>query len=526
MRTFPATQAVLPEDLPVTGPTSDRDTRFAKLLESHSGLVLTVALLAMLFWTALYLQFTVDDAYISFRYAKVLVANHVWNWNPSGARVESYTSATYTALAILPEAMHLPVALFMKLVGLVCVGWMLYRLRTMALSRFAWVLGLLIACLNPWVWLHAYAGLETPLYMALILELAICVKDAETASPAYLSLILLLLPLTRPEGTVFALAGLVLFCKRKSDWSKVLPWVAGAVLLGVAYFIARWRYFQHLLPNPFYVKVAHASVANLAANLGKSKEYLLTLVLVLILARKTTTKVFAGCSLLLMLALFEPREMPMNYCDRFYFQMVFPIVILFFLAESVDRLARIAAFTGGLFLAGVGLGWLPYSLAYFPYLESAHLDLGRRLAPFAKDHTLLIGDAGAVPYYSNWVTYDFLGLCTNVVAQEGVTPAFLQRIQPDLVVLYSTHAGPQVEDGPADPKSPGHIVLQYTQDSNRYEYAGAARWKEFYLVEFLKKDTPNHDAVLQALQANTESSAAMHLSMEKLLEQQYVPWHR
>ena len=101
---------------------AERDAAFARSVESRTTLWIALALLAGLFWTVLFFQFTVDDAYISFRYAKMLVEHHVWNWNPSGARVESYTSATYTVLAIVPALLHLPTALFFKLTGLACAS--------------------------------------------------------------------------------------------------------------------------------------------------------------------------------------------------------------------------------------------------------------------------------------------------------------------------------------------------------------------------------------------------------------------
>ena len=321
------------------------------------------------------------------------------------------------------------------------------------------MLGAVLAGLSPFVWVHAFAGLETPLYMALILELALCAWKASERNPAYVCLLALLLPLTRPEGTVFAAAGLLLYWQRREDKGRVALWAGIAALIGVIYFVWRWQYFGHLLPNPFYVKVSHASLTKLAANVNKTKDYLLTLVFVLAFARTRTTRVFAACGLLLMLGLFEPHELIMNYSDRFFFQMVFPVVLLFLIVERVDRMARAAAFGGVVFLASVSFGWVSDALTYFPYLRAAHVDLGRRLAPFAAGHTLLIGDAGAVPYYSGWVSYDFLGLCTNEIAQHGMSREFLERTHPDLIVLYGQVPGPGPEV--TVPVSSEQIVRQY-----------------------------------------------------------------
>jgi hypothetical protein len=62
------------------------------------------------------------------------------------------------------------------------------------------------------------------------------------------------------------------------------------------------------------------------------------------------------------------------------------------------------------------------------------------------------------------------------------------------------------------------------RQSNDYRYAGAARCDGFYLVSFLRNDTPQHDQILAALQQNTQVSATTNFSLKSLLFQRYVPW--
>ena len=204
-------------------------------------------------WTLILLQFTVDDAFISFRYAKILFTHGIWNWNPSGPRVESYTSALYTVLAVIPMLLHIPPALFFKAFGTACIAAMVYRVVTEASSRFAMVIGVMVIGLFPTLWLHAFSGLETPLYILLILEMALCVEHAADAQYPYVCLLFLLLPLTRPEGVVFSILGAILFVRRRRDADTFPRWLVVAAFVGLVYFIARWHYFGQLLPNPFYV---------------------------------------------------------------------------------------------------------------------------------------------------------------------------------------------------------------------------------------------------------------------------------
>jgi arabinofuranosyltransferase len=510
------------------------DVAFAQWVVSKKKLIFALAILASIFWTVLYLDFTVDDAYISFRYGKNLVAHHLWNWNSSGSREEAYTSAVYTALSILPALLHMSPALFFKFIGLGSIAVIIYRLHTVASSSFAFLLALLLVALNPWVWTHAFAGLETPLYILLILEMAIAVHRAPTTSPIWVYTLFLLLPLTRPEGIVFACAGVVLFWKLRGKAPRQLPYFGLALCLAIFYFFTRMHYFHNLLPNPFYVKLGPNSwrsvLSHLALNLTQSKAYFLTLILVLLLARKLTTRVFALCALLLLLLLFAPFRVAMNYSDRFYFQLTFPILLFFFITEDVAPISRLATLIAVFSLVGISDTYLTSNLTYFADFKHANIDLGRRLAPFAPGHSLVTGEAGGIPYFSNWVVYDPVGIGTGNIARHGVTLPLLQQLHPDLIFVYSTRPGPGVLDSPlgdpaATPGPPDSVLLDYIRQSGNYHYAGTCRWPiGYYLISFLRDDTPQHDQILTALQQNTSASAVPHHSIRDLLLQRYVPW--
>jgi hypothetical protein len=514
---------------PSSSAPADADLSVARWFETHRSLVLAVVVLAALGSSLLFFSFTADDAFISFRYGKNLVLHHVWNWNLTGPHEEAYTSATYTVIAIVPLLLHLPIVLFMKLVGMACLATMVYRLRTLAGSRFAWLLGGIVLALSPVVWVHIYSCLETPLYMLLVLEMAIAARYASTVRPGWVYALFLLLPLTRPEGFVFACAGVLLFWKLRGREPKQLALFGIALLLGAVYFIARWRYFHHPLPNPFYVKVDHHSLRDLLGleltNLADYKGYVLAVLLVAFVARSTVTRVFALCSVGLMLALFAPHLLAMNYADRFYLQTALPVLLIFLIVEDVPRVARLAVAVATLFVVAYSPSdWL-LQLKYPANIKRAHIDLGKRLEPFAAGHTLLAGDVGAIPYYSNWFSYDSIGLGTNSIAQHALTVEQLRAMNPDLVILYNENPGPELlhnDSWVGDPKATGIIIRNYLNESGNYDYAGSARSNAFYLVEFLRKDTPQHDAILRTLQQN--SDMPFHEpSLKNILLQRYLP---
>jgi arabinofuranosyltransferase len=506
------------------------DESFGQWLEAKRKPILMVALVAALFWTVLYLQFTVDDAFISFRYGKNLVAHHVWNWNVSGTREEAYTSATYAVLGILPALVHLSPALFFKLFGVACIGAMIYRLRTFAVSPFAPVIGVLLIALHPWVWLHAFAGLETPLYMLLLLEIALCVHRAPTVSPLWVYTIFLLLPLTRPEGILFACLGVALFWVRRGSAPKHLLIFAASVFLGIGYFLARWHYFHHLFPNPFYFKLAAPTAVEIRSNLlntlTEEKGYYLVLILVAVFARNWYARAFAVCATAVLLVLYAPHYLDMNYADRFYFEMAFPILLFFLIVEDLSRVARIAAVAAAILLFSINVPYLRTALKYFPYWTQSDIDLGKQLAPFGPSHTLLTGDGGAIPYYSNWTSYDFQGLGNNRIAQDGLSYQMLEEVHPDLILIESYHPGPGVlyDSTSRGTRSRFATEIDFLQQTNDYEYVGESDYQGIYNIIFLRKDIPDHDEIVRAVQRNTRTSAEAHMSIKDLLLQAYVPW--
>lgn len=511
---------------------SNADEAFALRVQSNQRTLLVIAALAALFWTAIYLQFSVDDAYISYRYGKTLIAHHVWNWNPSGVHEEAYTSAVYTVLSIIPAALRVSPALFFKCVGLLCVFGMGYRLYTQSQSRFACLIGVLLLALDPWVWLHSYSGLETPLYVLLILEMGLCAERAISVRPEWVFTVALLLPLTRPEGILFAVAGTWLYLRRRGTLPKHWLSLAGAVLLGVAYFVARWQYFHQLLPNPFYVKVEHESFfafrGHLIENFADFRGFLLALILILLLARKSVTRVFTLCALAIIVFLLAPHHMPMNYGDRYVFQISLPVVLLFVITENVMEMARVAAVTVAVFLVALSPSEMISGVKYFTSMVHAHVDIGKRLAPFAGNHTMLAGDVGVIPYYSDWVAYDFAGLATGSIARYGVNAASLERMNPDLIILYNAKpgAGLLTDHSWAGPEPAASTIVDYIRDSGKYEYAASSHAKDFYLVEFVRKDTPQFDQIVATLRENEVESERAKLSIKDLLLQRYVPWSR
>jgi arabinofuranosyltransferase len=229
-------------------------------------LLLGLALVAFLAH-AYFLRGIVEDAFITFRFARNLASSHGIVWNAGEPPVEGYTNFSWLALSALFFRLDWDVPRLMQAAGVAA------SVATLVLSyRFARKLfgmppehaAIPAACLaasGPFAsW--STSGMETTFFAFLLLAsaYAFC-RWVASQRALHLGLafgLLLLATLTRPEGFfVFALLAalsfaLVLAARRPlSKWALVLPVYVVPFLV---YFVWRFEYFGYPLPNTFYAK--------------------------------------------------------------------------------------------------------------------------------------------------------------------------------------------------------------------------------------------------------------------------------
>ena len=237
----------------------------------------------------LHWSFTVDDAAISFSYARNFASGFgLGALYPGAARVEGYSNLLWVILLGAGTWLGLDTILVSKILGLLfALGAMLMLFLSLRdFIRNRWLLGglvLLPISLTFTFW--SVSGLENSLYAFLIL-LAVFLLVREDKNPARIpfgsSITLILVGMTRPEGLIYALAGLgykiiqladrTLSVKRATSNAKhledkghlqeerrlsirnLLLWLA-IFLLGYGLFkVWHWGYFAALWPNPIYAK--------------------------------------------------------------------------------------------------------------------------------------------------------------------------------------------------------------------------------------------------------------------------------
>ncbi len=254
-----------------------RDPAFWVLLAA----TLFVARVAEYFARAYFFN-VIDDAYISFNYAKNWSLGHGLVFNP-GQRVEGYTNflwivtltplvgvtrllgMDFTRAAIVLNAI---IALY-DLALLYAIGRIFLRRDWTAIS-----IAILLCSLDGSYLGYAISGLENHLFIFLALAAIIIWLKQPRRTWLWMGLSLTLVNMTRPDGILFvgtfvvAIGSGLLWRSKQSQappravvLRQLVKVCACYLLCYGAYFIWRYCYYDALLPNTFYLKVGDSWTA-------------------------------------------------------------------------------------------------------------------------------------------------------------------------------------------------------------------------------------------------------------------------
>lgn len=452
------------------------------------------------FW--FFARFTVDDAFISWRYGKNLVDAGVWNYNPANFDMtQAYTNPIYAVLSIVPNALNIDVVLFFKLISLLLLGVFLYWYgqklvddstihHHSPVGKDSAVVLLMLFLALPATFIHLFSGLETFLFVALLVALLISLYESRFMPSILLSLLLMF---TRPEA--WLLAGLIPFfflatpldqvVQHKHTYTpwrdriKIVSWdwrrgLGALGLLGiplVMYFAFHQAQFDSLLPNTFYVK------SGSVFSFDRFVRFLmLTLpLLFLLLDRKIRLFVFCVAFFGAVIISYSTSSLTMNYVERFSYHIFAPVFLfsIFLMLRNQHRSYEIATqvIRDGsqklsvrpkvyvplvlgvlllvLYTAFASLTLNPVSLAvrsnYYPRLLDSNAALGKTLRSIAEAdadiNSFSFGDAGVAAYHSELLALDNVGLGSTYAAREGLDASLLDRYAPDFVVFHSNPDG-------------------------------------------------------------------------------------
>jgi arabinofuranosyltransferase len=325
--------------------------------------------------------------------------------------------------------------------------------------------------------------------------------------------------MVRPEGAILGGAVLMSVAATRGELAvrtfvRLALWFG---ILGGVYFLARWRYFGHALPNPFYVKggghLYWLSLRAAGANAVRLAGPLLTLLplgLMNVVAHRRLfvlawpVSVFTGVWLLL--------SNEMNYEMRFQYA-VLPLIAIAApgIAIGADQQwreriwPRVAPRWRSAFAVsaavGVGLMLMLQHRSYLPAPSDSRGELGRLLAAYRdRGYTMVVSEAGLLPFNSGWRAIDAWGLNDREIAQTGrLTEEYLERSRPAMIVFHASDSA-TAEQRAGDRWDAMVKMLRDFADARGYRLAARFGIKpDDTHTYYVRPDLPDTDRLVEAI---------------------------
>ncbi len=318
----------------------------------------------------------IDDAYISYRYARNLIEGHGLVFNV-GERVEGFTNLSWTLLISIGLASGLTAEATAQVLGFLSASALLvasFVYARLALStETRWLAGLAPCLLvasnsfNTW----SLSGLETPLFALLILlALIASAQDRIGLATTFASLAFL----TRPDGLLIAVTIIGFHLLRQIARHRSLKLEARAwapafafavVVIGITAF--RWGYYGDVVPNTFHAKVGGVPV-NFGVNYIKAffLDGPIFLLLAVPFAIDRSSRLLEGVLFSLILMLYVASVGGDVFWNGRFLLPLLPVLVALGLC-GVGRVMNQNALGGGVLLLGI-LVTIPWSL-YGPSFE-------------------------------------------------------------------------------------------------------------------------------------------------------------
>ncbi|MBX7225383.1 MAG: hypothetical protein K1X55_05090 [Chitinophagales bacterium] len=502
---------------------------FLKLesLRKHQiALILALGGIFCLINILLFFSLTIDDAFISYRYAKIFIDHGIWNWNPNHHMVEAYTTFTHTILPVIPYALGFSIPIFMKLFSLLLLVLIIRRLTGIEDNLFR-TIAIFVVLVNPLFYIHAFAGIETILFVYLIFDSSYMILYRffdKNKTIFFFFLYQLLLPLTRPEGALFSMMNIavlffMVYTGRKSMKLKhFFLWLGGIAIIGIAYFAWRFQYFGKLFPNPFYFKTVigseqRASFDFLFNNIKPNLIYIFIGILCFLNLKDNRKYFFLLMlpTLIICIGLYIRSNLLMNYANRFEFQIMIAFNLLLLFHQKRRPLYLTAIFLLVFLVFSTHIRSNINLISYYPRVYMAHQKIGEALEPYKdKGYKLMVGDAGFTPFYADWNTVDYTGLANGDLAANFFTTDYFIQNKPDVIILNCSAPS-------ADKYHRGYnmnVVYDYLRkNTGEYEQVAVNKWSHnHYLICFVRKQMEDFAPIKSVLSEIGKQSYAVNES--------------
>src|SRR4029077_18591234 len=218
---------------PVAGALSKRET----IQLAAAAMTVAATLMALLSSVV-----TLDDAYITFRYARHLAEGYgLGAWNHTGEHVEGYSSPLWMLLLGGAARLGADVRIASKVFGMWAPLTVLAVLFWRRDDRPAVLTGVFLALYLPFM-LYAASGMEAVAFTSLV--------TLGLVGPApWQPIVAPLLIAMRPEGALVAGVDVLALAWRRERWRWVIATAIAGGLMLTAIVIHRWVAYGALAPN-------------------------------------------------------------------------------------------------------------------------------------------------------------------------------------------------------------------------------------------------------------------------------------
>ena len=414
-----------------------------------------------------------EDGYIMLRYARNIAYGFGVVYNPGDSPVWGNTSMfTTLALAALIRAGLAPelassVLGILTGISLIIVVYVIER-RILGLELFPSIVTCCILAISQLVSL-ALMGFDAVMFtlmMTLVFGASLWVVLRPSGNNSWVPLYVLvlvatLLSLTRPEGALVSLSTLLLVMWLRRDLSRVayvLRIIFPYVLVMVVFYGWATLYFGHPLPNPFYVKTGDLLFyPSAVAVLGFFVLHYIAPVIVVVgwireVDRKTYRAFFilALPAILYTLAYFAINQIQ-NIELRFQVP-VLPILLIYFaqaltfykpqtllttrvlIPQRRDKIIKILALALLIMSLAQPAVYRALTLPWGEHPDALYV--GQTLHEYRTNgYTMVVSEAGGIPFYADWHTIDAFGLNDPIIAHHGLTNAYLSSLDPEIIMF-------------------------------------------------------------------------------------------
>tara|TARA_A100001015_G_C14758274_1_gene620334 strand:- start:150 stop:782 length:633 start_codon:yes stop_codon:yes gene_type:complete len=210
----------------------------------------------------------------------------------------------------------------------------------------------------------------------------------------------------------------------------------------------------------------------------------------------------------------------MNYAERFFLQIFLPLIAFFFIIIKKNKIYFI--FILSLLYSTTIIKnkeEILHLISYKPRMTSSYEALGKELSKYSNSNVkVAMSDVGILPYYSNLVTYDIIGLCHNNNKTLNFTS--LKKINPSIMIFLSY--GPEEKDIDKNYKWQKDLLAYKNYLKQKAYYAGSLKINfNRYLAIYVNEDTDQFQKIIQDIK-KIESNNNRIINWKNYLKFKYL----